>query len=113
MADGGDQGAEVVDAAEEDAADDDPQSAGQPAEAEGRSVDGAGDGAGTGDGREVVAHQDGGLCGDVVDAVLHGVRGGLLIVLAHAPLLAQPASVEHIAQQQNGDADDQKYQTVH
>ena len=107
MADGGEQGAEVMDAAEEDAADQDPQRAGQPAEAGG--ADGAGDGARAGDGREVVAHQDGGLGGDVVDAVLQGVGRGGLVELADAPLLAQPAAIEDIADDQHSDADDEKY----
>ena len=107
MADGGEQGAEVMDAAEEDAADENPQRAGKPAEA--RRADGAGDGARAGDGREVVAHQDGGLGGDVVDAVLQGVGRGGLVKLADAPLLAQPAAIEHIAGEQHSDADDEKY----
>ena len=50
VTDGSEQGAEVMDAAEEDTADDDPGQAGQPAEAQLQSGDGAGDGAGAGDG---------------------------------------------------------------
>ena len=96
-----------MDAAEEDAADQNPQGAGQPAETGG--VDRAGDGARAGDGREVVAHQDGGLGGDVVNAVLQGVGRGGLVKLADAPLLAQPAAIEDVAADQHSDADDQKY----
>ena len=47
MANGGEQGAEIVDAAEEDAADQDPQHNGDPAEHSG--LDGAVDGACAGD----------------------------------------------------------------
>jgi hypothetical protein len=57
----------------------------------------------------VVAHQDGSLGGDVVDAVLQGVSGGGLVKLADAPLLAQPAAIEKITADQHGDADDEKY----
>ena len=106
VADGGKQGAEVMDAAEEDAADENPQRAGQPAEPGG--ADGAGDGAGARDGREVVAHQDGGLGGDIVNAVLQGMGGGGLVIFADAPLLAQPAAIEDIAADQHSNADDQK-----
>ena len=109
VADRGEQRAEVMHAAEENTADQDPQRAGQPAEAKARGADGAGDGARAGDGGEVVAHQDGSLCGDIVHAVLHGMCGGLLFALTDTPLLAQPAAIEDIAAQQYSDADDQKY----
>ena len=111
MADGGEQGAEVMDAAEEDAAHQNPQHTGQPAEHGGG--DGAGNGAGTGDGGEVVSHQHRGLGGNVVDAILHGVRGGGLVGFTDAPLLAQVAAVEDVAAQENGDSDQKKYETVH
>ena len=111
VTDGGKQGTEVMDAAEEDAADQDPQNAGQPAEHS--SGDGAGNGTGAGDGGEMMAHQNRGLCGDVVNAVLHGVCGGGIGVFTYAPLLAQVAAIEDIAAEQNGNADQQKYETVH
>ena len=50
VADRGEQSSKVMHAAEEHAADDDPQQAGQPAEAQLQSGDGAGDGAGARDG---------------------------------------------------------------
>ena len=102
-----------MDTAEEDAANQDPQSDGTPAEAQGSSVDGAGDGACAGDGGEVVAHQDGGLCGNVVNTVFHGVCGSGFVQFTDAPLLAQVAAVEDVAADQDSDADDQKYKTVH
>ena len=102
-----------MDTAEEDAADDDPQRAGTPAEAGSSGADGAGNGAGTGDGGEVMAHQHRSLGGHVVDAVLHGVGGGGLIVFTDAPLLAQVAAVEDVTGKQSGTADDQKNKTIH
>ena len=113
MADGGEQSTEVMDTTEENTADEDPEGAGQPAEAQTSSADGARDGAGASDGGEVVAHQDGGLCGDIVNTIFHGVCGGGFVVLANAPLLAQPAAVENVATQQHSKADDQKYKTIH
>ena len=59
VANGSEQGTEVMHAAEEDAADEHPQHHGHPAEHSG--LNGAVDGAGTGDGREVMSHQHGGL----------------------------------------------------
>ena len=61
----------------------------------------------------MMAHQNRGLCGDVVNAVLHGVCGGGIGVFTYAPLLAQVAAIEDIAAEQNGNADQQKYETVH
>ena len=113
VTDGGEQSTEIMDAAEEDTADDNPQCAGTPAEAGGSGADGAGNGAGTGDGGEVVAHQYRSLGGHIINAILHGVGGGGLVVFTDAPLLAQVASVEDVACQQRGAADDQKQQTVH
>ena len=102
-----------MDTTEENTADENPEGAGQPAEAQTSSADGARDGAGASDGGEVVAHQDGGLCGDIVNTIFHGVCGGGFVVLANAPLLAQPAAVENVATQQHSKADDQKYKTIH
>ena len=96
---------------EEDTTYQDPQNAGQPAEHS--SGDGAGNGTGAGDGGEMMAHQNRGLCGDVVNAVLQGVCGGGIGVFTYAPLLAQVAAIEDITADQNGNADQQKYETVH
>ena len=110
VADGREQGAVVMQAAEEDAADDAPQEHGDPAEHSGldRSVDGAG----ARDGREVVTHQDSGLGGDEVDTVVQldcgGLAGGI-----NAPLLCQPTAIEDIADDECSDSckDDQDSQT--
>ena len=104
MTDGGEQSGEVVGGADEDAADQDPQQNGDPAEDSG--LNGAVDGAGACDGGEVVAQQDGRLSGDVVIAVGHGVSGGLSGRI-DAPLLSQPSAVEQIAADQHDDADQQ------
>ena len=101
-----DQGAEVMYTAEEDAANQNPQHAGQPAEAATHGADGAGDGTGARDGGKVVAHEDGGLGGDIVDAVLHGMGRGLLAAFAHAPLFAQPAAVEHVPRNEDQHTND-------
>ena len=100
-----------MDTAEEDTANQNPQQAGQPAEH--GSGDGAGNGAGTGDGGEVVTHQHGGLSRHIVDSILHGVCGGRLVVFTNAPLLAQVATVEDVAAEENGNSDNEKYKTVH
>ena len=57
----------------------------------------------------MMSHQDRRLRGDIVNAVLHGMRRRLLFALAHAPLPAQPAAVEDITGSQYCDTDDQKY----
>ena len=101
MADGGEQGAVVMDGSEEDTADQDPQHHRHPAE-DGR-LDGAVDGAGAGDGGKMVSHQDRGFGRDIVHAVLQLMSwGGLGVV--HAPLLGKPAAVEDIAYDQDGTA---------
>ena len=110
VADGGKQGAEVMYAAEEDAADQDPQHHGHPAEHSG--LNGAVDGTGTGDGGEVMAHQHGSLGGAVVLAVFHGMSRSRTGVI-HTPLLGQPTAVENIAYDQNGTADDQEQSSIH
>ena len=94
-----------MDTAEEDASDDDPERAGQPSERS--SADGAGDGACAGDGREVMSHQDRCLGGDVVDTVLHGVGGGLFVVV-NTPFLGKPGTVKTIAAPQSNEGNDQK-----
>ena len=62
-------------AAEENAAEHAPQEHGKPAEH--GCLDRSVDGAGTGDGREVMAHQNDRLRGDVVNAVVQLDRRGL------------------------------------
>ena len=106
MANRGKQCAKIMYAAEEDAADQDPQRAGKPAEAETNGTDGASNGAGTSNRGKMMAHQNRGLRRNIVHAIFQGVCRGLFAPFAHAPLLAQPAAIENIAAQQHNDADD-------
>ena len=55
-----------------------------------------------------MAHQNGNLCRNVVDAILHGVCGGLA-AFTNAPLLAQVAAIEDITAEQDCCADEDKY----
>ena len=103
VADGGEQGAVVMDGAEEDAADEHPQHHGHPAE-DGR-LNGAVNGAGAGDGGKVVSHQDRGFGRDVVHAILQLMSWSDLGVV-HPPLLGKPAAVENVSHDQDGNAND-------
>ena len=100
VADRCEQGTEVLQAAEENAADDTPQEDRNPAEygCQDRTVDRAG----SGDGREVVAHEDIRFRCDVVNAVLHGLRRRRSCRI-HTPLLRQPAAVCQIPDEQDRD----------
>ena len=110
VADGGEQCAVVMHAAEEDTADEHPQHHGHPAEH--RGLDRAVDRACACDRGEMVAHQHGGFGGAVVLAVLQLMSGGDAGVI-HTPLLGQPAAVENIAYDQHGTADDQEQSSIH
>ena len=110
IADRGKQRAVVMHTAEEDAADEHPQQHRDPAENSGlnRTVDRAG----TRDGGEVVSHQDRGFCGAVVHTVFQLVsRGGTGRV--DTPLFGQPSAVEHIAQGENDNTNNQNYSSIH
>ena len=113
MTDRGEQSAEVMDATEEDTTDQNPQGASQPAETSASGVDGASDGACASDGGEVVTHQNGCGCGDIVDVITQGVCRSGFLGLANAPLLAQPTAIEDIADHQDSDANEQKCDTGH
>ena len=99
---GSKQGAEVMNAAHEDASEENPEEDGHPAENGrlNRSVDGAG----AGNRGEVVAHQDRSLGGNVVHVIFH-FNSGSLLFLIDAPLLGQPAAVEDVSGSQAGDTD--------
>ena len=112
VADGGDQCTEIVNAAEEDTADEYPEGAGQPAEAEAYSCDRSGDRTGAGDRGEVVAHEYRSRSGNIVDAVSQTVSRGLVFVI-NAPLFAEPVAVDLVAEAKNYDGDDQEDKTVH
>ena len=94
---------QVMDSAEEDTSDQNPQHHRNPAKDSG--LDGAVDGAGAGDGGKVVSHQDRGLGRDVVHAVLQLMSWGDLGVV-NTPLFGKPAAVEDVAYDQNSDAND-------
>ena len=110
VADGSEQGGEVLHAAEEDAADHNPQKHRNPAEE--RGLDGAGDGARTGDGGEVMAQKHRGAGRHIVVAVVL-LNGRGLALGVDAPLLAQPGAVGHVGDQEQHDGDDQNEETVH
>ena len=102
IADGCEQSAEVMHAAEEDTAYEYPKSDGDPAENSGldRSVYGAC----ARDRGEMVSHKHGCLCGNIVNTIFHGVsRSDVLGV--YSPLFCQPSAVEYVAYDENGDAD--------
>ena len=110
VAHGYEQGGEVLHSADEDAADQNPQQNGDPAE-EG-SLDRPVDGACAGDRREVMAQQNRSLGRTVVHAVFQfisrGFAGGV-----NAPLLGQPAAIENIAANQDSECNDQNDNTTH
>ena len=110
VADGSEQRTEVMHAAKEDTADQDPQHHGDPAEHS--RLNGAVDGAGAGDGGEVMAHQHRSLGRAVVLAVFHGMSRSRTGVI-DAPLFGQPAAVENIAYDQNCAADDKEQSSIH
>ena len=108
--DGSIQRAEVGHSTKEDAADQDPQQNGQPAEC--GSLDGTGDRAGTCDGAELMGKNGPAVGGDVVAAVLVDDCGGLSLGV-DAPLVCQPASVEGVSSQQTHGCDQNDDQRVH
>ena len=95
---------------DEDTTDDAPQEHGNPTE--NGSLNGAVDGAGTGDGGEVMAHQDGGLGGDVVDTVVHFDSGSLAGGI-NAPLLCQPGTVGQVTDDQQDDCSENDQNSSH
>ena len=110
MAQRREQAAEVVHSAEEDAADEHPQKHGHPAE-HGR-LDGAVDGACAGDGREMVAQHHVGRRGHVVNAVFQ-LMGWSRALRVNSPLLGKPATVAHIADDQDDRGNKEDKQCVH
>lgn len=69
-------------------------------------------GAGAGDGRKVVTHQNRSLGGDVVHAVLQLMGGGDFGVV-NAPLLGKPSAVENVTYDQNDNANDDNKHCIH
>ena len=110
MAQRREQAAEVVHGAEEDAADEHPQQHGHPAE-HGR-LDGAVDGAGAGDGREMMTQHHVRRRGNVVHAVFQFVRRSRILGI-DPPLLRQPSAIEDIADDQDDRSNKEDKQCVH
>ena len=108
--DGSIQSAEVGHSTKEDAADQDPQQNGQPAE--GGSLNGTGDRAGTCDGAELMGENGPAVRRDIIAAVLLDDCGGLSLGV-DAPLVCQPASVESVSSQQTHSCDQNDDQRVH
>ena len=110
MTDGGEQSTKVMHGTEEDTTDDNPQENGNPAENCGldRSVNGAC----ASDGREMVAHQNGGVCRNKVLSVVTGVCRGLVGGI-NTPLLGKEATIEDVATGQQCDSDDQDKNCAH
>ena len=108
--DGSVQSAEVGDGTEEDAAQQDPQQNGQPAES--GSLDGTGDRACTGNGAELVGEHRPTVGGNIVPAILmdnsRGLGGGV-----DAPLICQPAAVECVSTEQTHGGDQYDDQRIH
>ena len=86
---GREQGAEVMDAAEEDTADQNPQGHGQPAEHS--RADRACNRTCAGNGRKMMPHQYGCFSGNIVDAVFQRMGRCRDVPFPYAPLFDQPA----------------------
>ena len=95
---------------DEDTTDDAPQEHGNPTE--NGSLDGAVDGASACDGGEVMAHQNSGLSGDVVDTVVHFDSGSLARGI-YAPLLSQPCTIGHVTDDQQDDCSENDQNSSH
>ena len=104
MTDGGEQGAEVMHGTEEDTTEDAPQENRHPAED--CSLDRSVNRACAGDGGEMVTHQDSRVGRNEVLAVVAGVGRGFTVGI-YAPLLCQPAAVEHVAESKQYNRDDE------
>ena len=89
---------------EEDTTEDAPQENRHPAED--CSLDRSVNRACAGDGGEMVTHQDSRVGGDEVLAIIAGVGRSFAIGI-YAPLLGQPAAVEHVAESKQNDRDDE------
>ena len=108
--DAGVQRAEVCDGAEEDAAQDDPQENGQPAERGG--LDGAGDGACARNGAELVAENGPAVSGDIVFAVVLEHGGGLGVGV-DAPAARDPAAIQRVSRDQAHRRNEYDHKCVH
>ena len=103
-------GHKVLHRAEEYAADQNPEQHRNPAEH--RSLDRAVDGACAGDGRKLMAEDNIGVRGFIVNTVLQLVGGGFCVGI-NAPGLGQPSAVEQIGAAQYHNGNDHHENTVH
>ncbi len=99
-----------MDGAKEDAADEDPEHDGQPAESS--SLDGTGDRACTCNGAELVCKHGPAIGGEHSRGRPHGRLGGLGFGV-DAPLVGQPASVERVSAQQTHGCNQNDDQRIH
>ena len=106
----GKQCAKVVHGANENAADKNPQQNGNPAK--NRGLNGAINGASSGNGRKMVADNHVGLRRNVINAVFQSVGRGFNGVV-DTPLFGQPSAIADIAYDQDNCSDDQHDQSVH
>ena len=104
VTDGCEKRAKVMNAAEEDTTDQNPEHNRNPAEHS--RANRSGDRACTRDRREVVTHQHGRLSGNIVHTVFHLMSRGRLLAFAHTPLFAKPSAVEYVADDKNCNTDD-------
>ncbi len=101
---GAEEDDEVLDAAAEDGADDDPECTGEVAELGGEG--GADEGAGAGDGGEVVAEDDPFIGGFVVVAVAEAFGGGGAVVIEGHDGGGDPAGVDAVGEYVDADGGD-------
>ena len=104
MTDRREERAKVMDAAEENTTDQNPENNRNPSEHS--RADRAGNRACSCNGGEMVAHQYRRLCRHIVHTVFHLMRGRLLLAVAHTPLPAKPSAVEYVTEDKNCNTDD-------
>lgn len=100
--DGSVQGCEVLDCAEEDTTEDHPQESGQPTEH--RSDDRTGDGAGTGDGGELVREHRPLASGRIVSTVVHQLSRSFGLGI-DAPSVFKPFGISTVTEEERHDGD--------
>ena len=108
--DGSVQSAEVSDSAEKDAADQHPEQHRQPAE--GRSLNGTGNRAGTGNGGELVCKHRPALGGNIILAILQP-HSRSLGVGVNTPGLGEPTTVSGVRTYQNDRGNQNDYKRIH
>lgn len=110
MADRSEERAEIMDAAEENAADENPERDRQSSEH--GSPDRSRNRACTCNRGEMVPHEHRSFSGDIVNPVFHCMSRCRDISLTHAPLFHQPAAVENIAAEENSETNREQYKRI-